>query len=157
MSIQDIDVTDTANIPLPGLPEPKKDKRKMEQVLGDLKMCAPTHKHMDWVSRRTFSIMCCVNAFSVKSNCTLAYCPGCFEKREDVWRDEDKKKRRGGRKKNQVTQTTGLASGTCGNHKIGDLRELTVQDDKRYLASARKDTAGVEFVAKTCWDCGVWF
>ena len=74
-----------------------------------------------------------------------------------MWRDEDKKKRRGGRKKDQVTQTTELASGTCGNHKIGDLRELTIQDDKKYLASARKDTAGVKFVAKTCWDCGVWF
>ena len=84
MSIQDIDVTDTANIPLPGLPGPKKDKRKTEQVLGDLKMCAPTHKHMDWVSPRTFSIMCCVNAFSNKSECTLAYCPDCYEKREDV-------------------------------------------------------------------------
>jgi len=84
MSIQDIDVTDTANIPLPGLPGKKTDKRKMEPVLGDVKMCAPTHKHMDWVSRRTFSIMCCVNAFSVKSKCTLAYCPGCFEKKEDV-------------------------------------------------------------------------
>ena len=91
MSIQGEDVNDTANIPLPGLPGQKKDKRKMEQVLGDLKMCAgillgdlkmcaPTHKHMDWVSRRTFSIMCCVNAFSVKSECTLAYCPDCFEK-----------------------------------------------------------------------------
>ena len=168
MSIQGEDLTDTANIPLPGLPEPKKDERKMEQLLGDLKMCAgillgdlkmcaPTHKHMDWVSRRTFSIMCCVNAFSVKSECTLAYCPDCFEKREDVWRDEDKKKRRGGRKKEQVTQTTGLASEPCGNHKIWDLRELTILEDKKYLASARKDTAGVEFVAKTCWDCGVWF
>ena len=129
----------------------------MEPVLGDVKMCAPTYKHMDWVSRKTFLIMCCVNAFSVKSNCTLAYCPGCFEKREDVWREGDKKKRRGGRKKDPVLQTGGLTSGKCRNHKIGDLRELTVQDDKRYLASVRKDTAGVEFVAKTCWDCGVWF
>ena len=120
-------------------------------------MCRPTTKHMNWVALKTFKIMCCVNAFSAKSSCTLAYCPGCFEKREDVWREGDKKKRRGGRKKDPVQQTGGLASGTCGNHKIVELRELTVQDDKRYLASARKDTAGVEFVAKTCWDCGVWF
>ena len=55
-SIQGEDVNDTANIPLSGLPGAKKDKRKMEQVLGDIKMCAPTHKHMDWVSRKTFSI-----------------------------------------------------------------------------------------------------
>ena len=74
-----------------------------------------------------------------------------------MWREGDKKKRQGRRKKDPDQQTRGLTSGTCGNHKIGDLRELTVQYDKRYLASARKDTAWVEFVAKTCWDCGVWF
>ena len=105
MSIQGGDF-DMANIPLPGLPGPVKDKRKMEQVLGDVEMCAPTHKHMDWVSLKTFKIMCCVNAFSAKSKCTLAYCPGCFEKREDVWREGDKKKRRGGRKKEEGSGPT---------------------------------------------------
>jgi len=38
MSIQGEDVNDTANILLPGLPGQVKDKRKMEQVLGDVKM-----------------------------------------------------------------------------------------------------------------------
>jgi len=37
-----------------------------------------------------------------------------------------------------------------------DWRFETAQEDKRYLASTRKNTAGVEFVAKTCWDSGVW-
>ena len=156
MSIQGEDY-DTANILLPGLPGPVKDKRKIEQVLGDVEMCAPTNKHMNWVALKTFKIMCCVNAFSAKSTCTLAYCPGCFEKREDAWREGDKNKRRRGMTKDPVKQTGALTSGTCGNHKIGDLRELTVQEDKRYLTSARKDKVGVEFVAKTCWDCGVWF
>ena len=87
----------------------------------------------------------------------MAYCPACFEKRETVWREGEKTKRRRGRTKETVQQTGGLTSGTCSNHKIGDLREMTAQEDKRYLASARKETAGVEFVTRTCWDCGMWF
>ena len=153
VSIQGED-DDTDNIPLPG---PVQDKRKIDQVLRSVKMYAPTTNHMNWVALKTFKIMCCVNEFSAKSTCTMAYFPACFEKREDVWQEGDKKKRRRGRTKEPVQQTGGLTSGTGGNHKIGDLRELTVQEDKRYLASARKDTTGVEFVAKTCWDCGVWF
>ena len=85
MSIQGEDVNDTANILLPGLPGPLKDKRRIEQVLGCVEMCAPTNKHMNWVTLKMFKIMCCVNEFSAKSKCTLAYCLGCFEKREEVW------------------------------------------------------------------------
>ena len=70
---------DTANIPLP---EPVPEKRQIDQVHGGIKMCAPTRKHMNWVAMKTFKIMCCVNAFSPKLACTLAYCPACFEKME---------------------------------------------------------------------------
>jgi len=81
VSIQGED-DDTDNIPLPG---PVQDKRKIDQVLGGVEMCAPTMKHMNWIALKTFKIMFCVNAFSAKSTCTLAYCPDCFEKREDAW------------------------------------------------------------------------
>ena len=71
-------------------------KGKLIKFLGEVEMCAPTMKHMGWVALKTFNIMCCVNVFSTKSTCTMAYCPVCFEKRETVWQEgeneEEKRK-----------------------------------------------------------------
>ena len=87
----------------------------------------------------------------------MAYYPDCFEKMEASWQEGEKTKRRRGKKKEGVKETGGLATGTCDNHMLGDLRDMTAQEDNRYSASARNNSVRVQHVAKTCWDCGVQF
>ena len=54
--------------------------------------------------------------------------------------------------------TGGNKGGECGQHTTLDLRtKLVLQSDKKYLASKRKNEAGYNLIAKTCYDCGVEF
>ena len=48
--------------------------------------------------------------------------------------DEEEK----GEKNEALNETGGLATGTHDNHMLGDLRDMTAQEEKTYLASAKK-------------------
>jgi len=76
---------------------------------------------------------------------------------ESEWQEGDETKRRRGPGKGAVEETEANMIGTCGKNLLGDLMEMVVTDNKRYLATARKKVAGVQNVANTCWSCGVWF
>jgi len=57
---------------------------------------------------------------------------------EGSWREGEKTKRRRGEKNEALKETGGLATGTHDNHMLGDLRDMTAQEEKTYLASAKK-------------------
>ena len=105
-----------------------------------------------------FRVMCCVNAFSLHSTCTLAYCPACWQGLESKGRDNDCRPMRRKGMGNSTIRATGVKNlGICGNHVHEDISKLVIQDDKKYLSNKRTNLTGVMHVAKTCWGCGVWF
>ena len=130
-------------------------------------MAPPNENKMDWTGI-AFSVPCCVNAFSNKSECKFAFCEDCFSKNTVESSNDgngvNKRIRRQGRTGRQVAiSTTGAnkkkKGGNCGGeHTLGDLITLNNrQTDKRYRQASRKREGGWENIVTTCYQCGIEF
>ena len=109
-----------------------------------------------------------MDALSVKSTCTLAYCHPCHLKKnalrtgtpvspeEDEWgRPAAKRSRRrdGVAKATEVGQE--LYRGECGKHTLYDIGRLELQaDHQNMLVKRRTVKKGRKNIAVNCWGCG---
>jgi len=119
-------------------------KRPVDHDYGSIKICAATTQQLD-LKNEDFQDHVLCKYVQPKSTCTMAYCPDHFDKMEAGWQERDKTKRRRGTGKEAVKETGIIVTGTCensDNQMLGDLRDMTAQEDKRYLALARKTQKG---------------
>ena len=96
-------------------------------------MAPPNEKKLDWKGI-AFSIPCCVNAFSNKSECKFAFCEDCFSKNTvELSTDGNgaNKRSRGRNGRGATKSTTGAnlekKGGNCGGHHT--LEDLITLDN----------------------------
>ena len=128
------------------------------------------------MGQNKFRVICCKDAFSVKSTCKFAFCPKCaMDVQEKLGQGhggetgERASSRSSKRTKSLAGGVTGAVSGAgknnkkgggglCGKHTLKDL--LTVdheQTSKSYLKSKREHIQGAQNVAMHCMKCGIKF
>ena len=113
------------------------------------------------------SVWCCKHAFSVESECTLAYCMSCKEQISSCGKKEDRRGRRRSSRtscdqgKGRVgTDVVCCAKGKCMKHTEADWEDLVEQFvENSYLKKTRQNNKemGWEDVAENCWGCGKMF
>ena len=114
-------------------------------------------------------VWCCKHAFSVDSECTLAYCMTCKERLMSSGGKKNKKRRgRSSRNTSKDVENDGVvgtevvccAKGKCMEHTEADYVDLVDQNIQRsYLKKTREESKvrGWEDVAENCWGCGKMF
>ena len=112
------------------------------------------------------SSWCCKHAFSVESECTLAYCTSCKERITSRGKKEGGIRRGRSRTSNDLrdgrvgTEVVCCAKGECMKHTQADWDDLVDQYiENNCLKKTRQDNKelGWENVAENCWGCGKMF
>ena len=129
-------------------------------------MAPPNENKMDWTGI-AFSVPCCVNAFSNKSECKFAFCEDCFSKNtvesSNDGNGANKRSRAGRSGRGAAKSTTGAnlekKGGNCGgHHTLEDLITLDNRETNRgYRVTSRKHEVGWQNIATTCAMCGIEF
>ena len=127
---------------------------------GLLLQAAPTDKKIVFNKTLDRKTLCCKHAFSVSSECTLAYCMICKEA------IQGSKENRGGRQRRKrpeagddgMVGTTVMTcdKGECGEHTEADLEDLEdhlVEDTCLRATRIRENVSDWELVAANCWRC----
>lgn len=138
-----------------------------ERVTGILTKKEAVREKVTTARGLVLSVWCCKHAFSVESECTLAYCMSCKEKISSGG------KMKGGRRRGRSSRTSNdqgkgrvgtevvcCGKGKCMEHTEADWEDLVDQFvENVYLKKTRQNNEdmGWEDVAENCWGCGKMF
>ena len=135
----------------------------------------PTGKQCLWSRRQKFKVICCKDAFSVKSTCKFSFCERCaIEVRDQLGGGQggvtgERANSRSSKRTKAVKGWAGAVAPTgntknkggevvCGKHTLKDLLTLDhEQTSKTYLKCNRENTTGAENIAVHCVKCGIRF
>ena len=133
----------------------------------------PTGRECLWTGLNKFRVICCKDAFSVKTTCKFAFCPPCvIEVRERLSQGHggetgERTNSRSSKRKKAMEGVAGAVSttgknktkgggGVCGKHTLKDLLTMDhEQTNKSYLKKNREKVLGAENIAVHCVSCGI--
>ena len=135
----------------------------------------PTGSECLWTGLNKFRVICCKNAFSVRSQCKFAFCPSCvIDVRERLSQGHggetgERTNSRSSKRNKAMGGVAGAVSGTgknkkkggggeCGKHTLKDLLTMDhEQTNKTYLKKKRETVSGAQNIAVHCVKCGIKF
>lgn len=135
----------------------------------------PTGKQCLWSRQNKFKVICCKDAFSVKSTCKFSFCPQCaIDVQDKLGQGQggetgERANSRSSKRTKPVKGAAGAVAPTgntkkkggevvCGKHTLKDLLTLDhEQTSKTYLKCNRENVTGAENIAVHCVKCGIRF